>query len=246
MTAPYSEKQIEKYLAQVIRAFNVFTVSDGVARNGQIKTEKVPVIFGSPSRVIAAILSNDAKFRNVKVPMMSVNLTSLERDEESTLNRYHENELTFRRKEGEPRNVNRIVGVPLRMNIDLHIYASSVSQLMELVEQILLVFNPEVAIQKSTDPRDSDYITSIRLESLAPNITSPLGSANRASEMTMSFSVPIRISYPPMDKDPLESIRVSVFTADNGEKDSETELKDIIESEEVIEEPEDMDYGSEV
>ena len=74
----FYENQIERYLSQVIRAFSTFTVKDGVVRNGQQYEEKVPVMFGSPSRVVAAILNKDTEYKNVKVPLMAVNLASIE------------------------------------------------------------------------------------------------------------------------------------------------------------------------
>lgn len=211
----YHSKQIERYLSQVIRAFSNFQVKDGVVRNGKVNIERVPAIFGSPSRIVAALMSNDNEFKNVKVPMMSVGLTALEIDDEAKLNRYHRNELTYRETStGQLTNFDRRVGHALRMQIELNIWASSVSQLMEIFEQVALTFNPEVTIQKSTDVHDSDYITSIRLEGIQSDISYPLGESNRTTNMALQFSVPIRLSYPHHMKDPLESIKVAVFQTD--------------------------------
>lgn len=212
----YHSKQIERYLSQVIRAFSNFQVRDGVVRNGKVNVEKVPVIFGSPSRIVAALLSNDNEFKNIKVPMMSIGLSALEIDDEGKLNRFHRNELTYRDTDtGELVNFDRRVGQSLRMQIELNIWASSVSQLMEIFEQVALTFNPEVTIQKSTDIHDADYITSIRLEGIQSDISYPLGGNNRTAQMSMQFSVPIRLSYPHHMKDPLDSIKVAVFQSDS-------------------------------
>lgn len=208
----FYDNQIERYLSQIIRAFSGFTVKDGVARDGSVYEEKVPVIFGSPSRVVAAMLSNDEKFRNVKVPMMAVGMTGLEPDDESRLNPYHETELGYKRaSDNTAVHVRRIAGVPLRINVDLNIYASSVTQLMEMFEKIVLTFHPEVTIQKSTNVIDPDYITSIKLEGISNEISRPLGNSHRTVEMALQFSAPIRLSYPLKESDPIDEIRLRVY-----------------------------------
>lgn len=234
MATEYYNNQIERYLSQIIRAFSIFTVSDGVVRDGLTHTEKVPVIFGSPSRVVAAIVSGDAKFRNVKVPIMSVNLTGISLDDEAKLNRYHQNEMTYRDSaDGVMKNVKRTTGCALRLEIDLNIYASSVSQLMEIFERVALTFNPEVVIQKSTDVFDSDYITAIRLEGISNNITSPLGANNRVAELALQFSIPVRLSYPDQATSPLEAIRLKIMEDPSGNLMSD-DLISVIEQEEVL------------
>lgn len=199
MNNQYYSSQIERFLAQIIRAFSGFKVRDGVERNGQIHEETIPVVFGTPSRVVAALVSGDVKFSNIKVPIMAVNMTSIEPDDEATINRYHEGELSFREKinetDSEPRAVRRIVGPPLRISVDLIIYADSVSQLMEIFEQIALTFNPEVVIQKSTDAFDQDYIGALRLEGITQGIQNPLGQNARVVEMTLQFTAGVRLSY---------------------------------------------------
>lgn len=234
----FYENQIERYLSQVIRAFSTFTVKDGVVRNGQQYEEKVPVMFGSPSRVVAAILNKDTEYKNVKVPLMAVNLASIEMDDESRMNPYHQMEVGYRQaSDGQMTNVNRLSGVPLRLGVDLSIYASSVSQLMEILEKILLTFHPEVVIQKSTNAFDPDYITSIRMEGIANEITRPLGQSHRAAEMTLQFSVPVRISYPLKDTDPLEDIRLRVYEENKPTLNSDDiinlETKEVIDGEEL-------------
>lgn len=229
----FHENQIERFMAQILRAFSGFTVKDGVVRGGQVHEEKVPVIFGSPSRVVAAILSNDSKFRNVKVPLMAVNLSGIEIDDTFRLNRFHENELTFAKtSSGDVRNVKRLTGAPYRLSIDLGIYASSMSQLLEIFEKIALTFNPEVVIQKSTDAFDSDYISTIRLEGVSTEITQPLGQSHRTTQMNLQFSSSIRLSYPPQDKDPLEGVVLRVKDEDSSIVNSE-DIIDITSSEEI-------------
>lgn len=223
----YYTNQIEKYLSQTIRAFSGFTVSDGVVRDGKIHTERVPCIFGTPSRVVAAVLSGDAKFRNVKLPLMAVNLSSLSLDEMRKTNRYHENELTHKRVDtGNAQNFERIEGIPLIMSIDLNIYGSSVSQLLELFEKVVLTFNPEVVIQKSNDVYDSNYITAIRLTGINNEITSPLGQQSRSAQMSLQFEIPIKLSYPHKFKSNIEEIVLTVKD-DNPNTFAESEIIDV-------------------
>ena len=208
----FHERQIERYLSQIIRAFSNFYVHDGVVRDGEVHSEKVPVIYGSPSRVVAAFLSDKDEFRNVKVPIMAVNMTSIELDDEAQLNPYHENEFSYVSvNDGERKNIRRISGKSLRLGIDLHIYGSSVQELMQIFENVVLTFNPEVVIQKSSDFLDQDYITSIRLEGINNEISNPLGEDSRVAEMTLNFTVPVTLSYSEQRGSKLEQIRVDVM-----------------------------------
>lgn len=226
-----TNNQIERYLSQVIRAFRGFTVKDGVQRNGEDHVENVPVLFGTPSRIVAAIMSSHESFRNVKLPLMAVNMTGLALDEESTLNRYHEGEVGFKRKDGETEIIRRLTGPALRMEITLSIYASSVSQLMELFEKIMLTFNTEVKIQKGNDIRDQDYITAIKLESVQSEIESPLGERTRSARMAMNFTVPIRLSYPVLLGEAIDQIVLDVKTADTEPETTIIELGEVPEDE---------------
>lgn len=216
----FYNNQVERFLSQIIRAFSGFTVKDGVSRDGgaTIHEQTIPVIFGSPSRVVAALISNDKEFKNVRVPMMAIGLTGIEPDDEGRLNPYHETEIGVRRTDAENNvqniNIQRIAGVPLRMNIDLNIYASSVSQLMVIFERIVLTFYPELTIQKSTNAYDPDYLTSIKLEGISNEISRPLGDNHRTVEMTLQFSAPIRLSYPLKESTPLETVRMRIFGDD--------------------------------
>lgn len=213
----FSERQIERYLSQIMKAFSHFYVHDGVKRNNDVYYERVPVVYGTPSRVVAAMIGSREEFKNVKVPMMAVNMTSIEVDEENQLNRYHENELSYVRISNDEReNVRRIVGKNLRLGIDLHIYASSIQELMQIFENVVLTFNPEVTIQKSSDVFDQDYITSIRLENINNEITQPLGEDSRTVEMTLNFTVPVVISYPAKAGNTLETIKMDIFDDETG------------------------------
>lgn len=211
----YDDHQIEKFIAQIIRAFSVFKVKDGVARNGSFNERKVPVVFGSPSRVAAAIVSNNEKFRNIVAPIMSVALTGINTNPEHNLNRFHESSMPYQR-EGKMNAVRRTVGPSLELQIQLTISATSVTELLNLFEQIALVFIPSFTIQKSTDVFDQDYVTTINLESINSDISFPVGIDARLTQMTMDFSVPIRLSHNIQHSGVIEEI-ISEVKSSNGE-----------------------------
>lgn len=205
-------EQVKKYLGQVMRAFAGFQVQAGPESGGTIPTKAVPVVYGSMSRVVADVLNNRDFMANRSLPIMAVNMTGMDIDTENQKNRYHSDDRAIRNPTtGETEVFSRMTGPALVMNIELSIYASSSSELFDLVEQILLVFNPKIAIQKSSDVYDSNYITDIVLNTINPEISYPMGTDNRTVLMTLGFSVPIRLSYPSgADGEIIERIQANV------------------------------------
>jgi len=198
---PYRyDAQIEKYIQQFMRALSGFQVQDGVDRDndGSFHTERVPVVYGNMSRIVASILNKRETFPNTKLPMIAANMTGFEQRPEGKKSHFHVDSLSnaqLNLPDGTS-SVHRIIGPPYNLTMEVNIYASSTSELFAIVEQILLVFNPRLTIRLSTDGYDPNYITEIILNSIQPEIQYPMGTESRTVMMGMDFTVPVRLSYP--------------------------------------------------
>lgn len=215
---PYRKTdQISKYILQILRVFSGFQVQDGVVRNGTIKTKRVPVTYGGMSRIVASLISKGDYLTNNSIPIMAVNVTGLELDPNNKRTHRQADQRVVNKGSDLPvKVVNRLSGVPLILNFELSIYASSITEMYELLEQILLIFNPRVVIQKSTDIVDSEYITDVTLEAISNDIQYPMGTDSRLVMQTLSFSAPIRISYPYGETDNvIETITANVKDTNN-------------------------------
>ena len=90
---------------------------------------------------------------------MACTLTSIEIDVNQRKSRKHIDAMV----DGEIGNevLYRLVGTPLVLNYDLAIICSSTTELFQLLEQILLVFNPRVTINVDDKKENASYITEI-------------------------------------------------------------------------------------
>ncbi|MBG24111.1 MAG: hypothetical protein CMF22_11750 [Idiomarinaceae bacterium] len=217
--------QFERFLSQFARVLSGFQVRDGVKRDGDetVKTRRVPVVYGSMSRVVAQLLNDRDFLSNRRVPMMAFNLDSLEIDQEAKRNVYHVDEVSYKTADGTHASYSRAMGPAFIMNVSVSIYASSNTELFSILEQILLVFNPRVSIQTDNSVFNQDYISDITLEGINNEVSYPLGTDQRVVEQTLNFSLPVRLSYPvDLSSGIIERIRMRIF-------DDSTESLDMLE-----------------
>lgn len=213
-------KQIEKFTGQFMRVFSGFQTQDGVTRNqnsfgatSNPKTQVVPVVYGAMDRIVATVLQKRDSFQSNRVPMMAVNLSAIEPDAERKKSHRHIDSITYQDSDGTKRGVDRIIGPPFRLRYELTIYASSTSELLSILEQILLIFNPRITIQTDNNVFNSDYISEITLESISNEIQYPMGTNHQVVLTTLNFTVPVRLRYPyNPDASYIEEIRANVFS----------------------------------
>lgn len=191
---PYREsKQFERYIGQFMRVFSGFQVPTG--RNSGQDIKRIPVVYGAMDRVVASILNNRETFTNHKLPIIACVMTGLTIDENNKAPNKHRDYIGSRGY-GDGTVTERIMGLPLIMNMDVSIYASSSTEMFLILEQILLIFNPRVTIQIDSSANNADYLTDIILEGIQPEIDYPMGGNNRTVMLTLNFSIPVRLSYP--------------------------------------------------
>lgn len=212
---PYREsKQFERYIGQFLRVFSGFQVPTGRTISGETETKRVPVVYGAMDRITASILNNRETFTNHKLPLLAAVMTGIEIDTENKAPTRHVDYVGTRGLSPNGNVIERIMGLPLIMNMDVSIYASSSTEMFLILEQILLIFNPRVAIQIDSSAENPDYITDISLESISPEIQYPMGGDRRTIMLTLSFSVPIRLSYPRgKDNNYIDTIKQNIMSA---------------------------------
>ena len=186
------DDQIEKFTLQVTRAMSGFQVR----ADNQGGLQRVSVAFGAPERIVAAINSNDDKFTNYTVPMMGLMLTSMDINPDRMTTSHFSEALTFRDDLGDHKQLNRTVGVPIELSYEVAVYASSISQLLELVEQISLTLYDGITVQKSNDITDSNYRAKLRLSGISSGISYPVGTGRNLATVNLNLVLNIMLSYP--------------------------------------------------
>lgn len=200
----FYDAQIRRYLTQIIRMMSGFTYKDG---NGRIKT--VPVMYGDLTRQAANIIRDNSENKIPSAPRMSVYITGLEMDRERTSDSSFVSKLNIRERaydssgeeylnmEGKNYTVERLMPSPYTLRVSVDIWASNTDQKLQIVEQILMLFNPSLEIQTTDNYIDWTSLTVVNFEGITWSTRSiPVGTESEIDVAQIQFSTPIYISPP--------------------------------------------------
>jgi hypothetical protein len=126
---------------------------------------------------------------------------------------------TYEVTQGNAFSIERLMPVPYKLTIKLDIWTSNTNQKMQLLEQMLTLFNPALEIQSTDNYIDWTSLSVVELESVQwTSRTIPQGTENPIDIATLTFALPIWISAPAKVKKlgVVERIIASVYDA-NGD-----------------------------
>ena len=213
----FYENQIRSYIRQFMSIFYGLKVKTG---KGECEEQfiSVPCVMGFRDRVVSAIMSGNTQNRMISLPVMSAYLVNLslspERRKAPSLidQRIHmpaggvfPDDLT---------TLKRAMPVPYDMEVELSIIASNQDQMFQILEQILVLFNPDVQIQKNDSPFDWTMLTNVELIGISNEENYPIADKGRSVIWTLTFKMPIFISIPMGVRDDL--VRKIVIEISNG------------------------------
>lgn len=205
ITHYFYEEQLRKYILQFCAIFYSLKVKTGKGECEEEQFITVPTVVGSKDRVVAAIMAGNTKNRSFSIPCMAAHMQSLELAPDRRKNPSHiDSRVTMRAGGIFPEDltvVKRAMPVPYNMTMELSIYASNTQQMHQILEQILVLFNPDVQIQKSDGEFDWTKITKVELVGINNEENYPMGSDRRTLVWTLTFLVPIFLSIPAAVKD---------------------------------------------
>lgn len=201
----FYDGQIRRYLKQMIRLMSHFSIKDG---DGDLK--RVPVAYGDMSRLAAFAMKDGSENIIGSVPKIAVYITSLEIDRQRTsdstfVSKVHirerafdENNQEYLNKEGRNYTVERLMPTPYQLGLNADIWTTNTDEKLQILEQILMLFNPSLEIQTTDNFIDWTSLTVVDLEQV--NFSSrSVGSGSTETEIdiaTLSFKTPIFISPP--------------------------------------------------
>jgi len=200
----FYDGQIRRYTTQMMRILSNFPVKDG---KGNLKD--VPVTYGDLTRQVANIIRENSENKLPSAPRISVYITGLELDKQRLLDptfikksnirerAYDEDTGEYLNYQGKNYTVERLMPTPYLMRLNADIWASNTDQKLQILEQILVLFNPSLEMQKSENFVDWTAITVVNLENVNwSNRSIPVGVDSEIDIATLTFSVPIYISPP--------------------------------------------------
>lgn len=197
----FYDEQIRSYLKQFCAIFDGMVVKTGVGETGQTEFINVPTVVGNRDRTVAAIVQGNTTNRMFSLPIMSAWMSSLELAPERRKGVGQERTRVFMRPgemfPNDLKTATRIMPIPYNMMVELSVYASNTMQLHQILEQILMLFDPMLQIQTNDHAFDWTRITQVELQGINNEENYPQGTDRRMLVWSFNFMIPIWIS-PPM------------------------------------------------
>lgn len=202
----FYDGQIRRYVTQFMRVFIGFKYQAG---DGEQKT--VPVLYGDMSRQVAAIIKENSENKLPNVPRIACYISGLEMDmsrmsDATFISKVNIRErkwedtgdaIEYQNVQGGNYTVERLMPTPYKLSMKADLWTSNTDQKLQLLEQILVLFNPSLELQTTDNYIDWTSLSVLDLKSI--NITSrsiPAGAESEIDICTMEFEIPIYITPP--------------------------------------------------
>lgn len=227
----FYDGQIRRFLLQFTRMVSNFQVEYGNNEAGtavQDTLVRVPVRYGDASRQAQTIIQQNSANQMPSTPLMTFYINSLEYDRPRMQEPYFVDKINVRQRfydaendtyevtQGNAFTIERLMPVPYKLGITLDIWTSNTNQKMQLLEQILTLFNPGLEIQNTDNYIDWTSLSVCYLDSVTWSSRSiPVGQDNPIDIASLKFSLPIWISSPAKIKKlgVVERIVMSIYDA---------------------------------
>ena len=227
----FYDGQIRKFMTQFIRVMSNFSIELGKGKDGTVQLRQVPVTYGDMTRQVANIIRNNSENALQAAPKIACYISALEYDRERMQNPYHIEKQhlkernydaatdTYENTLGAGYTIEKVMPSPFRLTVKADIYTTNTDMKLQIMEQILYLFNPDFEIQKSDNYIDWTSLSYIELKDISfSSRTVPVGADVEIDMASMTFSMPIWLS-PPVKVSKLgviQKIIMSVYDDDGG------------------------------
>ena len=205
----FYDQQIRRFLLQFIRAFSNFQVEYGKDRDGNTTLVTVPVKYGDATRMVSSIVRDNSENKIIPTPMISCYVTGLEYNAERRqdptfidkkhvrMRKFDPNTNEYTTQQGNAFTVERVMPVPYTLQLNVDVWTSNTNQKLQLLEQLLVLFNPALEIQSTDNYLDWTSLSYIELAQTQWSSRSvPVGVDEQIDIATLSFTVPIWLTAP--------------------------------------------------
>lgn len=203
----FYDGQIRRYLTQTIRVLSNFTVKYG---DGTLV--RVPVVYGDQDRQAANIIRQNSENKISSVPRIAVYISGLDLDmtrmsdstfvgkvhvREREINDSDPNNPVYTTGQGRNYTVERLMPTPFKLTMKCDIWTANTEQKLQVLEQILVLFNPSLELQTTDNYIDWTSLTILNLtQTTWSSRTVPVGNDSPIDIATLQLETPIWISPP--------------------------------------------------
>lgn len=197
----YFDNQLKRYITQFSAIFAGMKVRVGASADQESRLIRVPVVYGSMDRVVAWIKGEQTQNKPLRLPTFSTFLRSIRPAPELRKGVGQTRRQTVARNNGKPfpenvEVVRQLMPVPYVATFELNVFASNTLQHQQIMEQIFVLFDPQLQIQSSDDPLDWTQITTVTMTNIQWDVNFPAGADRRIMQSVLSFEVVFYLSGP--------------------------------------------------
>ena len=221
----FYDGQIRRYVTQFMRIFIGFKYEAG---NGD--QQSVPVMYGDLTRQVANIIRENSENKLPTVPRMAAYITGMDIDTSRLTDPTFVSKVNIRERDysvdgsgnrqytgapGKNVTVERLMPTPYMMTCKLDIWTSNTDQKLQLLEQIMVLFNPAFEIQTNDNYIDWTSLSVVRMTGMNFSSRSiPAGTESEIDICSIDFEIPMYVSPPAKVKKlgVVRSIIANIFT----------------------------------
>lgn len=205
----FFDNQTRRYLVQFMRIFSDIKVRNGPDANGLYTIQRVPIMYGDPSWMVAQLIKGASENTLLPNPMFSAYIDSIrlapDRRQDtqyvgkvSTVERKFDTlSQSYSAEPGVRQDVERYMPIPYDLYLKLDVWTPNIITKLQLFEQIGTIFNPSIQLQQNSNLLDWTSIFEVWLEDFTfTNRSIPQGGEEERDVMTFKFKVPIWINPP--------------------------------------------------
>ena len=218
-------KKIIAVFGSIFNNIHTAKIIDGKMTN----ITRVPLAYGPKEHTLMRLnYNNDPKYHEqtpvvaVKVPRMSFEITGIEYDTGSKLNRLNQTLVPI--GDDTYRKQRQWQSVPYIINLQLSVYARNQDDALQIVEQILPIFSPEytIAVKDLEGPNTSINVPiTLTSVSFTDDYTGSFDSTRRTLIYTLDFALKCRFfAAPNSNVGLIKTVEVQIYdttSSDNPE-----------------------------
>lgn len=201
------DEQIKRYMTQLVRFFSQFRVreytKDGVYYN------RVPARYADTSRLVSHIVRNNSENIINSAPMITCAVAGIKANPDMRRNPFHvdtaqvaerefdTSEAEYTANSGNLYTIQKYMPTPYSLDVQVDLWTTNTDTKLQLLEQILILFNPGVQIQNNKNAVDWSSVFEITLENINwSNRGIPTGVDDILDIATLNFDVNVWLNPP--------------------------------------------------
>lgn len=222
----FYQEQLRKTLKHLVRVFSEFQVQSGFDANGDPTYKRVPCRYLNQNKFTSYMINGGSENLLPSAPLITISIQSFKMNRKEirgpvTIDTIMGTNVSpevnkYTKELDEQFHIKRINPIPWDLTINVNIWCTTLTSKLELLEQIITLFDPSVDFQTSENPLDWTSLTVMELTDCEfSTLPVPLGTSTEWDIAKLTFKLPVWMSLPAVVTKPklIEQIVTNIHTA---------------------------------